>query len=170
MSKTYDWILIIGLAYMLLGTDFTNGLLGGLATGDRTDPDKNIFQKMLYKVHAKNDPMMRAKPEPLYGEKDTLPPFLANMGYTNLLVGSAFEIALIYGLVDAIKNKKTGPIPNWLKFISAAFIYRGITEIMYAIQLGYNTVDPIVGSSYLWYWLIAGPQIYLPFFDCREVL
>ena len=136
--KIYDWVLAVGLIYMFLGTDFTNDLFGGLAFGKRTNPKDGWADKYLYAVHAKNDPMMRACPEPLYGRKDKIPPFLTNMGYTNLLLAASFEVILTVALINDAINEPLGDIPNWLQFISAAFIFRGITEILYGIQLGYN--------------------------------
>ena len=162
--QVYDWVLVAGLAYMFFGTDFTNGVLGGLGEGQRTDPDRNFWQKYLYAVHAKNDPMMRAGPEPLYGRPDKLPPFLTSMGYTNTILAATFEVLLAIGLLNGIyKKPKGGPIPTWLRFTSAAFIYRGITEIMYGLQLNFNTVAPLIGTNNLLYWIIALPQIYIPF-------
>jgi len=161
--KIYDWILAIGLIYMFLGTDFTNGLFAKLAFGKRTNPKDGWADKYLYTVHAKNDPMMRACPEPLYGRKDKIPPFLTNMGYTNLLLAASFEVILTVALINDAINKPLGDIPNWLQFISAAFIFRGITEILYGIQLGYNNAAPMKGNTYTFYWLVALPQIYIPF-------
>lgn len=161
--KIYDWVLAVGLIYMFLGTDFTNDLFAGLAFGKRTDPKDGWADEYLYAVHAKNDPMMRACPEPLSGRKDKLPPFLTNMGYTNLLLAASFEVALTIALVEDAINEPSGDIPNWLQFISAAFIFRGITEILYGIQLGYNDAAPMKGNAYAFYWLVAIPQIYIPF-------
>ena len=92
MSQVYDSFLAFGLAYIFLGTDFTNGYLAELAFGERTDPNLGIWHRYLYNIHAKGDPMMRAQPEPLYGRKDMLPPFLTNTGYTNATFGVTLEI------------------------------------------------------------------------------
>lgn len=158
--SAYDIILLIVLLYTAIGSDLLLNWPAGLITGKRLRPDSpNFFERLYYRIHARNDALMRATP-PIVGRPDRIPAWSQALAVTSGTLSIALEVVIVIGFVQL---GKTGTVPKFALVAAFAWWMRGVIEILYWNALTRNDVEPLRGRPLAWYWLIGIPQAFIPF-------
>lgn len=158
--SAYDVILLIAVLYTAIGSDLLLNWAGGLITGKRLLPDSsNWFERVYYRVHARDDPLMRGTP-PIVGRPDRIPGWCQALSVTLATLGIALEVIIVIGFFQL---GATGTVPRIALAAAFAWWLRGVTEIIYMQALMKNDVAPLRGSALARYLVIAIPQAIAPF-------
>lgn len=159
--SAYDWILLIGVVYTAVGSDLLLNWAAGLITGKRLSPDsRNLFERVYYAVHARNDPNMRATP-PVAGPADRIPAWNHALAVANGTIVLALEVLIVFGLLAAGSGQ---PVPDAARLAAFAWLMRGVWgELSYWHVLTAGDIDPLRGKALAAYWIIGMPQAFIPF-------
>ena len=157
----YEWVLVIAVLYVGIGSDLILNWGAGLITGKRLRPDSpNFFERQLYRAHAINDPNMRATP-PFAGPADRIPPWNHALAVANGTIVIALEVLIVIGF---FRMGDTGMLPKFALLAAFAWLMRSTWgEISYWHELTRNEVAPLRGRALAWYWTIGMPQAFIPF-------
>lgn len=158
----YDYFLMFGVLYTMIGSDLMLNWGAGLITGKRLSPESNNpLEKLYYNIHAINDPNMRSTP-PTSLPRDKIPPWNHALAVSNGTLVLALEIMLLMGFYNIYKGE-SGEIPKYLQFASSAWIMRSVWgDISYWHELAKNPIERLKGKGLWWYYLLALPQIMFP--------
>lgn len=157
----YDIILLVVLLYTAIGSDLLLNWFTGMITGKRLRPDSpNFFERTYYRIHAGNDPLMRATPPPLEGPSDRLPAWSHAVSVTNATLVIALEVIIVIGFIHL---GATGTVPKIALVAAFAWWIRGTIEIHYMHALMRNEAEPMRGRALARYLVIGVPQAIVPF-------
>lgn len=158
--SVYDIILLIALLYTAIGSDLLLNWGAGLITGKRLRPDSpNFLERTYYRIHACNDPLMRATP-PVVGPPDRIPAWCHSLAVTCATLAIVLEVIIVIGFIHL---GSTGTVPKIAFAAAFAWWIRGALEIHYMHALMRNDVAPMRGRALARYLMIAVPQASIPF-------
>ena len=157
----YDWILLIAVLYTAIGSDLLLNWAAGLITGKRLSADAaNPMERLYHRVHARNDPHMRADP-PVVGPADRIAPWNHGLAVANGTLVLALEALVVYGLIAVGAGQ---PVPDAARLAAFAWLMRGVWgELSYWHVLTASEIEPLRGGRLVWYWIIGMPQAFIPF-------
>lgn len=157
----YDWFLLLGVIWTGVGSDLLLNWAAGLITGKRLRADgPNWFERAYYRVHARNDPNMRAD-APIDGPVDRIPAWNHALAVANGTIVLALEVLIVIGLVAVLTGHL---VPDAARLAAFAWLMRSVWgELSYWHVLTAGAVAPLRGWPLVWYWIIGMPQAFFPF-------
>lgn len=158
----YDYFLLFGTLYTMIGSDIMLNWGAGLITGKRlSNKSKNPLETLYYKVHAINDPNMRST-KPISLPNNKIPAWNHALAVSNGTLVVILELIILSAFYH-IYQGETGTIPDYIRFATAAWIMRSVWgDISYWHELTQNPVAPLTGGKLMWYYFLAIPQIIIP--------
>ena len=157
----YDGFLLFGVLYTAIGSDLLLNWAAGLITGKRLRADSsNLFERLYHRVHARNDPHMRADP-PVEGPAERIAPWNHGLAVANGTLVLALEALVVWGLFTVGAGYA---VPDTARLAAFAWLMRGVWgELSYWHVLTASAVEPLRGARLAWYWIIGMPQAFIPF-------
>lgn len=156
----YDWVLLVGVVYTAVGSDLLLNWAAGMITGKRLEASgPNWFERVYYRIHACNDPNMRANP-PFDGPADRTAAWVHAVSVTSGTIVLGLEGLVVAGLIIVGTGEA---VPDWARLAAFALLMRSVIEISYWHVLTRGAVAPMRGWPLVWYWIIGMPQALFPF-------
>jgi hypothetical protein len=159
--SAYDWFLLLGVVYTGVGSDLLLNWAAGLITGKRLRGDAGgWFERTYHRVHARNDPNMRAD-APVDGPADRIAAWNHALAVANGTIVLALEAMIVWGFVAIGAGRS---LPDAARLAAFAWLMRSVWgELSYWHVLTAGAVAPLRGWPLAWYWVIGMPQAFFPF-------